>query len=375
MNKLKNSKTLAVYILPVFICFLLAFRPVGGFHIHGHIEGFTSGEVYLAYPKLTGEVTDSVKVINGDFSFKGSVDEPVMVALKIAKSKSQLYFFGENSNISITANKDSLYKGVVTGSATQDVWQAYQKEYKHVVNYAGKYYHTVDSINKIFNNKPDSLAKLFLKAEKDKLYALDLKVHNEFFRSHPSAIICAYVINTHFITYFQFDQARQLFALLSPAVHKSYYGKQVTESFAIDARSGIGAKPNFTMADANGKQVSLTSFRGKYVLVDFWASWCAPCRKENPNVLANYKKYHDKGFEVLGVSLDNKKEPWLMAIKTDGLTWMHVSDLKGWDNAAAKEFGVKVVPSNFLLDREGKVVAKNIREEGLSNKLKAIFNN
>jgi len=185
--------------------------------------------------------------------------------------------------------------------------------------------------------------------------------------------VCAYIINTHFIPYFQFDQANQLFAMLSPAVKVSYYGKQVQESVAIEKRSGIGAHPDFAMADVNGKPVKLSSFKGKYVLVDFWASWCAPCRKENPNVLANYKKYHNKGFEVLGVSLDSKKEPWLKAIQADGLTWIHVSDLKGWNNAAAEEFGVKVVPSNFLLDKDGKVIAKNIREEQLSNKLKSIF--
>jgi thiol-disulfide isomerase/thioredoxin len=370
----KFIKLPVVIVLLAVTGFLSAFQGAGSYVIQGHIEGMTFGEVSLTYPNATGEATDSVKVTNGNFVFKGSLKEPLMMALKIAGSKTQLYFFGENAAIHITANKDSLYKGIVTGSTTQNEWKSYLKDYSVVTAYAGRYYHKVDSVNKLFKNKPDSVAKQFLKAENAKLLALDLKMHQQFFSANPHSVVCAYVVNTHFIPYFQFDEARELFTLLTPAVQHSYYGKQVEESFEIDKRSGIGARPNFTMADVNGKPVSLSSFHGKFVLVDFWASWCAPCRRENPNVLANYKKYHEMGFEVLGVSLDSKKEPWLKAIQMDGLPWTQVSDLKGWQNAAAVEFGVKVVPTNFLLDKGGKVIAKNIREEGLGKELKSIFN-
>lgn len=370
----KKIQYLAAIALLAIAGTLSAFHFAEGYLIHGHIEGVLSGEVYLSYPKGSGEMTDSVKLTNGNFVFRGVLSEPVMLELKVSGIKGQLGFFGENTDISIEAKKDSLYKAKVTGSATQDQFKAYLKDYSLVTAFAGKYYQKSDSVYKLYNKKPDSAAKQFLKVENNKLVEMDLKMHQQFFGTHPSSIVCAYVINTHFIPYFQFDQARQLFALLTPQVHKSYYGRLIEESFEIDKRSGIGAKPNFTMADVNGKPVSLSSFRGKYVLVDFWASWCAPCRRENPNVLANYKKYHDMGFEVLGVSLDNKKEPWLKAIQADGLIWTHVSDLKGWQNTAAVEFGVKVVPTNFLLDKNGVVVAKNIREEGLAKELKSIFN-
>ncbi|MGZ3756593.1 MAG: redoxin domain-containing protein [Mucilaginibacter sp.] len=373
-NSSKYIKLPVVILLLAVTGFLSAFQNTGRYLIKGHIEGMTFGEVSLTYPSATGEVVDSVKVTNGNFVFKGSLKEPLMMALKIAGSKTQLYFFGENADIRITAKKDSLYKGIVTGSTIQNEWKSYLKDYSVITAYAGTYYHKVDSVNKLFKSKPDSAAKQFLKGENAKLLALDLKMHEKFFGANSHSVVCAYVINTHFTPYFQFDQARELFALLAPDVKKSYYGKQVQESLEIEKRSGIGAKPNFTMTDINGRPVSLTSFRGKYVLVDFWASWCAPCRRENPNVLANYKKYHEMGFEVLGVSLDSKKEPWLKAIQMDGLPWTHVSDLKGWQNAAAVEFGVKVVPTNFLLDKDGKVIAKNIREEGLGKELKSIFN-
>ncbi len=139
----------------------------------------------------------------------------------------------------------------------------------------------------------------------------------------------------------------------------------------------IGATPpDFTQNDPDGKPISLSNFRGKYLLIDFWASWCAPCRAENPNVVKAYAKYHEKGFEILGVSLDNERgrENWLNAIKKDGLAWTQVSDLKYWNNEVARKYGISSIPQNFLLDPTGKIVGKNLRGETLSKKLEEIFN-
>jgi peroxiredoxin len=133
--------------------------------------------------------------------------------------------------------------------------------------------------------------------------------------------------------------------------------------------------PDFTQNDTAGRPVSLSSFRGKYVLVDFWASWCGPCRQENPTVVAAYQKFHGKGFEIIGISLDQDEKSWKKAIRTDKLTWTHVSDLKNWNNAVAKAYGVQGVPQNFLIDPQGKIVARGLRGEDLDKKLSEIYKN
>jgi peroxiredoxin len=134
------------------------------------------------------------------------------------------------------------------------------------------------------------------------------------------------------------------------------------------------AAPDITLPSPDGKNVSLSSLRGKYVLIDFWASWCGPCRQENPNVVRMYNKYKDKGFEIFGVSLDESRDKWLKAIAMDKLTWPHVSDLKGWSSAAAQLYNIQAIPQTLLLDKEGKIIAKNLRGKALEEKLASLLN-
>jgi peroxiredoxin len=148
----------------------------------------------------------------------------------------------------------------------------------------------------------------------------------------------------------------------------------LNQQLALAKINPIGSQvADFSQTDTSGKTVKISSFRGKYVLIDFWASWCRPCRAENPNVVAAFNKYHDKNFTVLGVSLDQAKPAWLSAIHMDGLTWTHVSDLKGWGNEVAALFHVVQIPQNLLIDPKGKIIAKNLRGEALDNKLGEIL--
>ena len=172
------------------------------------------------------------------------------------------------------------------------------------------------------------------------------------------------------------DKLESMYNLLSPDYKGTDFGKRIVDKVNAAKITAIGkTAPDFEQPDTLGKTVKLSDLRGKYVLVDFWASWCGPCRAENPNVVKAFAKYNEKGFTVLGVSLDQpgKKEAWIAAIHKDNLTWTHVSDLKFWDNAVAKLYGIQAIPQNFLLDPQGKIIASNIRGEDLNKKLSEIF--
>ncbi|HWJ92373.1 MAG TPA: TlpA disulfide reductase family protein, partial [Flavisolibacter sp.] len=200
----------------------------------------------------------------------------------------------------------------------------------------------------------------------------DLK---RFIVDHPDAFASVYLLNSYSTT-LDMSDLESLYASLSPKYKDTRSGQSVAKGIEARKITAIGkTAPDFMQPDTSGNTVKLTDLRGKYVLVDFWASWCGPCRAENPNLVKTFTRYKDKGFTVLGVSLDQpgKKDASLAAIHKDGLTWTQVSDLKFWDNEAAVLYGIKAIPSNLLLDPQGKIIAKDLRGEELAKKLSELF--
>lgn len=196
-----------------------------------------------------------------------------------------------------------------------------------------------------------------------------------FVREHPSSPVAAWIAQrTYGFDPNQLAKIEEIYALLSPSLSSTSYMLALKQILDAQRALAVGSvAPNFTQDDRGGRPVSLSDFRGNYVLLDFWASWCEPCRTDNPNIVKAYKLFKNKGFTVLGVSLDDNRERWLKAIEDGGLTWTNVSDLQGWKNVVAGTYGVNAVPTNFLIGPDGRVIAKNLKGVDLQEKLAALL--
>lgn len=345
----------------------------GKYLLKGNLEG-AKGKVYLAH-EVDGKpaAIDSTILKDGSFIFKGAVKQPEFYSLSSKSLKYPISFILENSVITVNKSKDSLSRAEIKGSTAQDVYMGfYNGPWQAISAKAGDIYGRLDNAEK--TGKLDTATRAGFDREFRSLDTLNNAAAKDYISKNQASSGSAAIIFDRFIAYPNFPVAASMFSLLTKEVQQSAIGSQISHALEINARTAKGKiAPAISMADKDGKIVKLSDFKGKYVLIDFWASWCGPCRRENPNVVAAYKKYHDKGFEIMGVSLDSKKDAWLKAIAADGLTWTHVSELTGWANTAAIAYGVKSVPASFLLDPQGKVVGKDLRGEELNKTLAELF--
>lgn len=342
----------------------------GGFTITGTIKGMDTGWVFFGHSDSAGFVTDSLKLNQSAFTYTGKVSEPAQYYLWIkgndGSSIKSVDFFVEDTLIQVQVDKDSIQKTNITGSRVEDMYLQYKQGMKPLrdkINALNKSYETASS--KGDKAAIDSLSNVYDQLEKAEHVEIVSYVDK-----NPSSIIGAWAVEKNLLYDGDVKVLEKLYGEFTPAVQQSRYAKVIKKELDIEERMQAGMEaPAFTLNDTTGKTVSLASFRGKYVLVDFWASWCGPCRQENPNVVKAYNMYKDKNFTILGVSLDENKAAWEKAINSDGLTWNHVSDLKGWKNEAAIQYGIRAIPSNYLLNPEGKILAHNLRGEALEDTL------
>jgi peroxiredoxin len=353
----------------------------GGYTITGKMSGLkVPAKAYLVtLQNGAWKNKDSVEIKKGKFQFKGSVTEPQQALMAVRRngapdSRGQndyIGFFLENSNIVFTA-PDSIIKSKITGSVADRESRELEAMVKPLTNKITRLNNKFSKYNKASANYSAEERKLA--SDTVTMLVTDIKnIKMKFVESHLNSFMGLYTYSYAILgSKFNPTALEPLFQKLSPGLQASELGKRTMERIEIAKRGQAGIKvTDFTQNDVNGKPFTLSSLRGKYVLVDFWASWCAPCRAENPNVRNAYQALKDKNFEIVSVSLDAGKSQWVDAINKDGMPWIHVSDLKGWKNEVAILYGVNSVPQNFLIDPNGVIVARDLRGDDLITKLSA----
>jgi thiol-disulfide isomerase/thioredoxin/mannose/fructose/N-acetylgalactosamine-specific phosphotransferase system component IIB len=339
-----------------------------GYQVSGKVKNFSGQSLVLEEIARSGyTVLDSANVgRDGSFTFTGSVAEPTFCVIKLPDNKNIFLVIDTLSDIKLNMDAGNISTYEVKGSEDSKKMQQLMSLNERSI---AKLKELDERFNK-FRLQTNDSAKNAMRMEAEQI-----------FKSREESILQAVDSNSvtaYFAAFFLFQEPN--LALLEK-LDRNFYGKSgskyVMEGHDLLMRANatrIGAlAPDITATTPDGQQVSLSSMRGKIVLVDFWASWCGPCRQENPNVVRTYNNYKDKGFDILGVSLDDKRDRWIKAINDDKLNWQHISELKSWQSSFVRNYNITGIPFTVLLDKEGKIIATNLRGAALENKLAEIL--
>ncbi len=338
--------------------------------LSGTLPGIDTGYIYLEKTDVHPWVAlDSARIENGKFSMTGKVGLPEMYALLYREKQIFVPVFVENSPIEVTIYPDSADRSLIKGSATQDLYNRYEAQTAEMEK-------KMEAVDRAWKAAKDANDSAGMKLQ-DSLYTIlndQVKANIvSFAKANGKSVVAPYLIIRN---NWQFDLAglKDVTAAFDTSLNGSTYMKALRDRIAILEKVAIGQPAvQFTLNDSLGNPVPLSQFAGKVLLIDFWASWCKPCRAENPNVVKAYGMFNKKGFEVLGVSLDQKRERWSQAVKDDKLSWTQVSDLKGWGSSAGQAYGISSIPANFLLDKDQKIIATNLRGDELVKKLTGLL--
>ena len=312
-------------------------EPKTVFSLSGTTEGFENGT--FIYLDFDNHLIDSTKVENNTFVFKTNLAEaPLLVILRTKDYSHFRFLWLENNSMTFDATQTDFRHAIVTGSNEENISQTLSKE--------------TDSLPR--NER--------------------LKKEMEFVNNNPNSIHSAYILSVYTSTWGK-EKTKNLFEQFSEKNKNSKYGLKIARYINLNKDPKIGEKyVDFEMTDSNGQLKNLSDIKGKIILLEFWASWCGPCRQENPNLVKTYEKYNPKGFEIFAVSLDMDKNSWIKAIEDDRLNWGHVSDLKGNENEASLIYGINGIPDSFLIDENGVIIGRGLRGEKLNQKLAELLN-
>lgn len=341
---------------------MMAFAQEKGFVITGTISGLSDGKIQIATIAEQPVIIASDSVKNGVFTVKGTVTEPGLYYLVLSTEQPQ-YIFLENNSIKITGSKADIKKINIEGSQSHSDFLEFRRIFDPLLA-------EINGFAALWQKETNEKKRNEILVKYDSVIRkIDVEVGN-FAGAKKSSPVSAFLLFQAKDLLKDVILMEQRYNQLSTDVRNSSLGKTVQSYIAYAKVGAVGTEAlDFSQNNVDGKPVSLSSFKGKYVLLDFWASWCKPCRQENPHIVKVYNKFKDKNFTILGVSLDQSKEAWVKAINLDKLTWSHVSDLQQWNNAVAQMYRISSIPGNFLIDPDGKIIAKDLRGEDLEKKL------